>query len=142
VTIGWTPILLTFAYNGRIDIVEKLLEGKASLGRTSFMLATVFDRTEVMRLILDRRAEVDHTTSGALMYQSQPINSAAIFGHHNCLRLLLDHRASANVLDTFGLYILSLLAVIMVKLMSRNCFWNAMLMLTPLLGPPTWLVPR
>ena len=96
---GNTP-LLEACSQGHVTIAKLLLDRNADIDaptETTFDSALTWACTlgniEIVLLLLDRKANVEHRTKDgctALMF-------AALAGHENVARLLLDHRAKINV---------------------------------------------
>ncbi len=102
---GWTPLMITAA-NRHADTVVALLRAgsgvdmKNSLGRTALMYAALYGDVQIVKALLDHRADAnilpaDKTGRPAL-------SSAAMNGHLEVVRLLLDKGADASIRDKEG----------------------------------------
>eukprot|EP00435_Cladocopium_sp_Y103_P010499 s2734_g2.t1 len=98
---GATPLHLA-AGEGKVEVVQKLLESRAALemtlhcGRTALHCAAQEGQAEVVRLLLDAQAEKDGIRSSIFRDDHcSPLTLASSRGHLDVVRLLIE--ASADV---------------------------------------------
>ena len=101
-----TPLIIA-AYNGNLNAVKILLRYKADIealgsikidgkvieGCTPLWAASLAGHLDVVKLLIERNAEVDCRTST----NSTPLRSAAFRGHLDIVRFLVENGADINV---------------------------------------------
>lgn len=92
---GWTPLIMASIW-GHLEVARLLLDHDSNLievsdenGKGSLHSASEGGRVEVVRLLLERSAEVEAQDDSGLT----PLASASYEGHAETVRLLLDHGA-------------------------------------------------
>ena len=96
--LGISPLMLA-SMNGHVQAVQLLLERGSDVNaqietnrNTALTLACFQGKHEVVTLLLDRKANLEHRAKTGLT----PLMEAATGGHYEVGRLLLDHEADVN----------------------------------------------
>jgi ankyrin repeat protein len=101
---GTTPLMATVLYHGEINVIEALLEHRADVNAedatkfTPLVHAAVADRTEAVKLLIEKGALLEHqiSTGGTALV------GAAMYGCRHAVKVLLEGRADVNACDNFG----------------------------------------
>ncbi len=70
------------------------------MGTSSMSYAAMFDRVEVLNLLLKRRADINEGSPAS--FGVTPLHAATAYGKHRATELLLERRADANAITEFG----------------------------------------
>lgn len=93
------------ASNGELDEVAQALTDGVNVdaidvdGSTALMAAAFQGRTHIVRLLLDRGANINSVQD---KFQWTPLIAAAYGGHHQVVQLLLEKNADLAFLDSEG----------------------------------------
>lgn len=86
---------------GDAEEVARLLENASVAERhMALALAAQFDRTEALRLLLEAGEDPDRFNPPGVHGHSTPLHQAALAGHADAIRLLLEHGARRDLRDT------------------------------------------
>ena len=109
---------------GWSDIVNEIILHKISLqqtdacGRTPCMLAAQLGKVNILRTLLDNKAQIDYQDLNgktALMYAVRSfIHSRPFPGYEHCIELLLERNADVNIVDS----------KLNNAIMGELCHWN------------------
>ena len=100
-TDGTTPLYIA-VQNGHTEVVKVLLDNQAEVnairhdGATPLLVASI-RQPEVAKLLLDYNADVNTTAHcGGMFDRCTPLYLAALFGHTDLVKLLLNCKADVN----------------------------------------------
>ena len=83
--------------DGTLDI-----NAKDSKGRTPLYVATFFNRSKIVQLLLERGADTSIKYSNPNQEHNTPLLIASVEGYADCVRLLLKYKANLETLNTNG----------------------------------------
>lgn len=89
--------LMVAARNGKVDVLNLLIEAGAEVDATAFMIAALHAQTEVVRALL--RAGVD---VNARVYKKTALTTAAVRGHAETVMALIAAGADVEARDAHG----------------------------------------
>ena len=99
--IGWTPLMFA-AYYSHLSIVILLAQNKANINSSNLMGATPLicacrcGNLNVCSVLLDNGARTEQDSENFNQYATTPLITAAQHGHHQVVKLLIEHEADIN----------------------------------------------
>ncbi len=98
---GATQTLEVAAAMGDVDAADRLINDAGETEKHfAFALATQFGRTDVVKMLLDASVDPNRYNPDGAHAHSTPLHQAALGGHFEVVKLLVEHGADTTAKDT------------------------------------------